>query len=158
MPVTARALRLAAALLVAATGLAHAQMGKGAVNVDASRLALHGYDPVAYVTAGAPAKGSPEFTAEHDGATYRFATAASRDAFKASPARYAPQYGGYCAMGVAVGKKFDVDPMAFRVVDGKLYLNKDLATQKVWLKDTKGHIATAEGKWGAVQKRAGFDG
>ena len=76
--------------------------------------AVHGYDVVAYFTKGQPTKGSDEFQATYDGATYRFASAEHRDLFTADPAKYAPQYGGYCAFGTAMGRKFDGDPNAWR--------------------------------------------
>ncbi len=84
------------------------------------------------------------------GATYHFANAANRDAFAATPDAYAPQYGGYCAMGVVGGAKFDIDPTAWRVENGRLYLNKDPRTQKVWLRDVPGNIVKADSKWPTV--------
>src|SRR5512143_963461 len=80
-------------------------------------------DPVSYFTDATPAKGKAAFTATHDGVTYRLASAEHRHQFEAEPAKYLPQYGGYCAMGVAMGKKLAIDPEAYRIVDGKLYLN-----------------------------------
>jgi YHS domain-containing protein len=79
-------------------------------------LAMHGYDPVAYFTLGRPTRGSDTFVHVHDGAAYRFASRENLDAFKANPARYAPAYGGFCAYGVALGKKFDGDPNLWRIV------------------------------------------
>lgn len=131
-------------------------MGRGAINTDASGLALQGYDVVAYQTAMQPTRGSEEFTATHDGATYRFASAENRDRFRADPARYLPAYGGFCAMGVAVGRKFDVDPLAFTVVDGRLYLNKDLGTRRMWMRDISGNNVKADANWPTVQRIAGF--
>ena len=85
--------------------------------------AIKGYDPVAYFTEGKPVEGSSDFTAEFDGATWYFASAQNRDAFVADPDKYAPQYGGYCAYAVANGSTAKIDPEAWSVVDGKLYLN-----------------------------------
>jgi YHS domain-containing protein len=123
------------------------------MNTTADGLAIKGFDPVAYFTAGAPTPGVAAYTATFQGGTFRFATAANRDAFVASPARYVPQYGGYCAMGVAYGGKYDIDPTAFKVEGGKLYLNKDKPTQSMWLKDVPGNIVKADGKWSEVAKR-----
>ncbi len=123
-------------------------------NTDAEGIAVKGYDVVAYQTQSAAVAGVAAFVAIHQGATYRFASAANRDVFVAQPARYLPQYGGYCAMGVAFGRKFDIDPTAFRVVDGKLYLNKDAATQRMWLRDVPGHIVKGDAQWDAVSMRA----
>ena len=112
--------------------------------------AVHGYDVVAYFTVGRPTNGVDEFTAEHQGATYRFASAAHRDTFTADPAKYAPQYGGYCAFGTAVGRKFDGDPTAWRIIDGKLYLNLNKQIQARWLKDTAGFIRSADRNWSII--------
>jgi len=120
------------------------------VNTNNDGLAIHGYDPVAYFTAGAPTKGAAAFSTTWNGATYHFASAVNRDAFVARPDTYAPQYGGYCAMGIAGGAKFDVDPDAWRVENGKLYLNKDKRTQTMWLRDVPGNIVKADMKWPGV--------
>jgi YHS domain-containing protein len=116
-------------------------------------IGAKGYDVVAYFTAGEAAKGSPQFTYEHDGVTWRFASAENRDMFKADPAKYAPQYGGYCAYGVAVGGLYDVQPdKAWSVVDGKLYLNKDAGVKQTWLKDVPGNISSADANWPKIRK------
>jgi YHS domain-containing protein len=81
---------------------AYDETSTAAINVDAKGIGLIGHDPVAYFTAGAPTVGKAEFSAKHHGVTYLFASAAHRDAFQASPAKYAPQFGGFCAMGVAL--------------------------------------------------------
>ena len=132
---------------------AHAQEARSQ-NTDAAGVAVKGYDVVAYQTQSAAVAGVAAFVATHQGATFRFASASNRDAFVAQPARFLPQYGGYCAMGVAFGRKFDIDPTAFRVVDGKLYLNKDAATQRMWLRDVPGHIVKGDAQWDAVSMRA----
>jgi YHS domain-containing protein len=112
--------------------------------------ALRGYDPVAYFEQGMPTKGSPERTAEYKGSTFHFATAANRDAFKADPAKYAPQYGGYCAFGMARGYKAATDPAAFTIVEGKLYLNYNRDVQNRWNVDVPGYVAKANDNWPAV--------
>lgn len=145
-----------ALLMGSVTTVVFAQMGKRAVNVDDAGVALKGYDAVAYHTNTAPTLGSSSFTATHDGATYRFASAANRDTFVADPAKYVPAYGGYCAVGVAFGKKFDIDPTAFRVVDGTLYLNKDPSVQRLWLRDVPGNITKANERWTDVKVQPGF--
>lgn len=113
--------------------------------------AVHGYDVVAYFTEGEPTPGKDEFTAEHEGATYRFASAENRDAFQADPAKYAPQYGGYCAFGTAQGRKFDGDPNAWKIVDGKLYLNLNKKVQDIWLKDVPGYVRGADHNWPLIR-------
>ena len=112
------------AAIVPLAAHAYDENSTAAINVDAKGVGLKGHDPVAYFTAGAPTAGKAEFNAAHAGVTFLFASAANRDAFKADPAKYAPQYGGFCAMGVALERKLDGDPNAWRVVDGKLYLNR----------------------------------
>lgn len=124
-----------------------------AVNTDAAGLALKGYDPVAYFTLQRATPGDPQFTAEHEGATYRFASAANRDTFRTEAAKYAPQYGGYCAFGVAGGYKVKVDPEAFTVRDGKLYLNYDARVQRRWLEDVPGYLAKSETNWAALRDK-----
>ena len=124
-----------------------------ALNVNNAGVAIHGFDPVAYYTTGEPTKGSASFAATYQGATWHFATAANRGAFLAKPESYAPQYGGYCAMGVAGGAKFDIDPTAWRIENGRLYLNKDVRTQRSWLRDVPGNIIMADEKWPTVRSK-----
>jgi YHS domain-containing protein len=139
---------LLATLLLALACAVHAQN-----NVDASDLALKGYDPVAYFTEGKPVRGKPEYTAAHDGATYQFTSAASRDAFLAAPAKYAPQYGGYCAFGMASGYKAPIEPDAWTIVDGKLYLNYNQSVRTRWSADIPGFIRKADANWPSVRSR-----
>lgn len=124
------------------------------VNVDRARLALRGYDPVAYFTEARPVKGSASFTATHHGATYRFASAASRDQFVQDPARYVPQYGGFCAWAAASGYKADADPTAWAIVGDKLYVNYNASVQKSWSADAAALIAKADVNWPSVAAKA----
>ena len=117
------------------------------LNLEESGLAIHGYDPVAYFIDGKAVEGKADVTAEHNGATYRFATAEHRSQFLADPEKYLPQYGGYCAYGTSVGKKFNGDPTAWRIVDGKLYLNLSADVQRKWLEDVPGRISEADKNW-----------
>lgn len=110
-------------------------------------LALTGYDPVSYFTGRAPVKGSSQFKVKHRGLTYRFASAQSRDAFAANSKKYAPQYDGFCAYGVSRGYKVGVDPLAYKVVKGKLYVNYSRSVQRTWSRDIPGYIAKAEKNW-----------
>lgn len=112
--------------------------------------ALRGYDPVAYFTDQRPVKGSSEHRAEHKGSTFHFASKANRDAFAADPERYAPQYGGFCAYGVAGGYKAATDPAAYSIVDGKLYLNYNRSVQRQWSADVPGFVAKADRNWPTV--------
>ncbi len=115
------------------------------MNANGNDLAIQGYDPVAYFTNEKPTKGSSDFTATYKNAIYH------RDLFRASPAKYAPQFGGFCAFGVTKGRKFDTDPTAWRVVDGKLYLNLNKDVQKVWLADVPGYITNANQTWPTIK-------
>ena len=141
-------MRLLAGILLAISAGAFAQN-----NVDSSGLALQGYDPVAYFTDRQPVRGKAEFTARHEGATYRFASAANRDAFAAAPAKYAPQYGGYCAFGLASGYKAPIEPDAWTVVDGKLYLNYNRSVRSRWSTDIPGFIRKADANWPTVRAK-----
>jgi len=110
-------------------------------------LALSGYDPVSYFTDGKPVAGSAEFSLEWMDSTWRFASAAHRDAFRADPARYAPQYGGYCAWAVSQGDTASSDPSAWRIVGGKLYLNYSRDIQTRWEADVPGNIRKGDANW-----------
>jgi YHS domain-containing protein len=121
------------------------------LTAEGSPLALHGYDPVAYFTEGAPMPGRAELAAQHEGATYYFATKENRDAFAKQPARYAPAYGGYCAFGVSVGKKFDGNPNYWTVSGDRLYLNLNADIAEKFQKDGPGAIAKADRQWSRIR-------
>ena len=86
------------------------------------------------------------------GATWRFASAANRTAFEMNPKAYAPQYGGYCAYAVSRGYTAKIEPDAWRIVDGKLYLNYSRSVRTHWAADVPGNIAKANANWPAVLK------
>ena len=113
-------------------------------------VAIARADPVAYFTEGRHVPGDAEFEAEWNGATWSFASAAHRDAFLAEPARYAPQYGGYCAYAVAHGNTVRIDPKAWSVVDGKLYLNYSRSIQEKWQAKRALFIVRADEIWPAL--------
>jgi YHS domain-containing protein len=115
-----------------------------------SRVAVSGYDPVAYFTDGKPVAGSKAHVATYQGAEYRFVSAANRDRFKADPARYAPQYGGYCAWAVSQGYTASADPKVWKIVNGKLYLNYNEEVGRKWATDIPGHIRKADANWPKV--------
>lgn len=144
--------RYANALILTACFLfSHSSLVFAAQFFERNGLAIDGHDPVAYFTEQKPVKGSPEFHVEFEGATFQFASAAHRDAFGANPSKYAPRYGGYCAYGMAKGYKAKVDPEAFSVVHGTLYLNYSDAIRTRWLSDVPGHIQQADANWPEVQ-------
>ena len=149
MRIHTKLLATAATLLVAAATQAGVDTG-----TDRHGVILAGHDAVAYFTENRAVKGSPKFTADYNGATYRFASAGNRDLFQADPARYAPAYGGFCAFGTALGKKFLVDGKAFEIVDGQLYVNKNLQVYDTWRKDVPGNIEKAEYQWPRIENIA----
>jgi YHS domain-containing protein len=113
-------------------------------------VALDGYDVVAYFVDGRPMKGNPAFNHAWQGTTWRFVSAANRDAFAAEPERYAPQFGGYCAYGVSRGYAVDIDPAAWSIVEGRLYLNYSKSVQRTWEGDRETYIRRAEAQWPAI--------
>jgi len=115
--------------------------------------AINGYDPVAYFTEGKPVKGKEEFTYNWNGAMWHFASAQNRDKFKASPEKYAPQYGGYCAYGTADGHKATTEPDAWTVSNGKLYLNHSKSVQTRWQSNQKQYIEKADANWPAIKDK-----
>lgn len=142
---------IATAVVVGFSALASAGYDS---DTDTNGVILAGHDAVAYFTQGKPVEGSAEFTAVYNDAIYRFSSAKNRDIFNAQPSRYAPQYGGFCAYGLTFGKKFEIDGKAFEIVDGKLYVNKNLDVYKAWKKDVATHISQANAKWPAVENIA----
>lgn len=118
-----------------------------------TNVAIRGYDPVAYFTIGRPTQGVARFKATYQGAEFRFANAANRAAFIASPARYAPQYGGYCAWAVSQGSTAGIDPNAWAIVNGKLYLNYNASIQSRWQGDRANLIVAGDRNWPLVLKK-----
>lgn len=121
------------------------------VNATANDIAINGYDAVSYFTKSKAIEGNHKYTASYKSAIYQFSSEKNRDVFQSNPAKFAPQFGGFCAMGVALNKKLDTDPKAWKIVDGKLYLNLNKAVQKKWLSDVPGHLETANRVWSGIQ-------
>lgn len=117
-------------------------------------VAIDGYDPVAYFTEGRPTEGSADFSYDWDGASWHFASAENRNLFAADPDAYAPQYGGYCAWAVSQGYTASIDPEAWSIVSGKLYLNYSTGIRQRWEQDVAGHITAADRNWPDI--RAGL--
>ncbi len=158
-----RGLKIFAVLaVIAAIGVAVAtyfipgqSAAAGAINtLGTEGVAIRGYDPVAYFTEGAPKKGEAEFTAEHEGAKWQFANAENKALFEADPAKYTPAYGGYCAYGVAQGYLVKIEPDAWSIRDGRLYLNFDQSVQARWAEKPVEYIAQADDQWpGLIAKK-----
>jgi YHS domain-containing protein len=109
--------------------------------------AIKGYDAVAYFTSSKPVKGSKTITYDWKGATWHFENDTNKELFAKNPDKYAPQYGGYCAYGIAKGYQVKIEPDAWAIENGKLYLNYDSGVQKDWNKDRKGFIEKANENW-----------
>lgn len=143
---------LALSILAAALASAPAS-AKTLVNKADGDLAIQGYDAVAFFTDGKPVAGLPSITSTYDGAVYRFATADHRAAFETEPAKYAPAFGGFCAMGVAYGHVVPIRIETWQILEGRLVLNKDLDVKALFDKDRLGNLHKADGNWpGLVEK------
>ncbi|MGY8662559.1 YHS domain-containing (seleno)protein [Bradyrhizobium sp. UFLA05-109] len=121
---------------------------------DEPRLSISGYDPVAYFTDGKPVQGKPEFEYSWHRLRWHFVSGEHRNLFARDPNHYAPQYDGYCAMGISDGEaahKDTVDPEAWAIVDGKLYLTRNRYWMQVWRESAKEHIRQAEQDWEVVK-------
>ncbi len=122
------------------------------VSKDGSGVALKGYDPVAYFEAQAAVKGVPEFTHRWMDATWQFSSAARRDLFVKNPEKYAPQFGGYCAWAVSKNYTAPIDPLAWKIIDSKLYLNYSKDVQKKWEDGVLKRIEQASANWPQLHK------
>ena len=141
-------------LLLVLSGISFATPAAAGGVVNSSFLggvAIEGTDPVAYFRDGRPVEGSSDYEHEWMGATWRFVSAANRDAFAADPEKYAPQYGGYCAWAVSQGYTAKIDPEAWKIVDGRLYLNLSKDVQKLWEEDVPGYIQKADSDWPTIR-------
>lgn len=141
-----------AIMLVATLTLSVAASAEPLNNVDKKGVALKGYDPVAYFEEGGgePTKGEKSITAEHDGATYRFATEEHRELFTEDPEKFAPAYGGWCAYAMAEGEKVEIDPKSYEIHDGRLFVfYKDWFNNTLdkWQGERDELLPKADGNW-----------
>ena len=120
-------------------------------------VGVNGYDLVSYYNAKRPVRGNGNYVSEHDGVTYLFSSEKNKKTFDSSPHKYVPAYGGWCAYGVAVGKKFSADPEVFEIVDERLYLNLDTGIKKEWRKDIPGNIQKANKNWKQIKDKSPSD-
>ena len=125
-----------------------------AADFSQSAPAVWGYDVVSYHVNKRPVRGSGHFTADYQGATYLFASLENKNTFTKNPAKYVPAYNGFCAFGVAKGKKFAGDPEVWRIVDGTLYLNLNTKIQDLWLSDVDGMIKDGDKNWNRIKSAA----
>ena len=136
-----------AALLSASTAVAGER-----INKDAEDLAILGYDTVAYFMDGRPVKGSPEFEHVWQDTRWQFASAEHKAMFVGDPERYAPQFGGFCTGGMGLGILVSIDPEAWAIVDGRLYLHRNKAGRDQTVAHPQASIAAAAEKWEALGK------
>lgn len=133
-------------LILAIVILSGAQAQKSAVYIDNGK-AIHGYDAVAFFTQSKPVMGRDSLMCDWNGATWYFADRMDLESFKATPEKYAPQFGGYCAYGTSQGHKAPSQVDTWSIVDGKLYFNYNKKVKEIWVKDQPGFIKKANENW-----------
>ena len=152
MTVVAQRIGLGACAVMMSLLLSIGLQGCGTLSATAKNprgddVMLLGHDPVAYFTEGRPTRGSSAITTTLPGRTYYFATARHKALFDAEPARYEPQYGGFCSDGAAFGIKLSTDPAEFEIVDGRLFIFGDILGHEMWKLDPRWNIAHADRLW-----------
>ena len=142
--------KMTIALILLAVGSGGAAANE-TVNTE-NGVAIKGYDPVAYFTDSEPVKGSPDITYEWGGATWQFASEDHRDLFAENPESYAPEYGGYCAWAVAHNSRADIDPNAWHIEDGRLFLNVSRIVKYRWRARMNHHIEEGDANWPSIRE------
>ena len=142
----------ALAVILCTANSGTAAQTKPLVNTDGQGVGIHGYDPVVYFTEGKAVKGDPQFASSYGGAIYHFRSNDDKLAFEKDPAKYSPQYGGYCAMAMTMGKQEDADPNFFLVHDGKLLLQRNEKAHMMFMKDPAGNHKKADEQWKKLQR------
>jgi YHS domain-containing protein len=140
-------MKLAPALFLALVTILTSVSAKDLLNTSWSGTAIKGYDPVAYFSDNKAIEGKSDFQSMHDGATYYFASKEHKDLFDANPDKYLPQFGGYCAYGVSINKTVNIDPAAFQIIDGKLYLQYSQDILDKFNQDPSGNLQKARANW-----------
>lgn len=154
--IVSRTIRFAAlAALLAVPAAAMAADDVTLVNVDKSGVILDGYDPVAFFTDGKPVMGSAAYQSTYRGAVYHFASADHKALFDATPAKYEPQFGAFCAYAVSVGRTAPIDVNTFSIVNGRLVVQHNARAVGLWNKDVQGNLMKADKYWPAVAKNGG---
>ncbi len=149
------ALMVAGALLTGLMASGQALVTKSFNNVDASGVILDGYDPVAFFTDNKPVKGDAAFQYKYENAIYQFASQQHLDLFKGNPEKYKPQFGGWCAYAVSLGRVAPIDVSTFSITDGRLFLQHNQRAVSGWNKDVAGNIGKADKYWPEVLERKG---
>lgn len=137
--------------IAVAIGACNRSTGFAKVSAGSDGLAIKGFDTVAYFAAGSAAKGDPKYAFVWNGAKWLFENADNLERFRQDPEAYAPQFGGYCSYAVSKGYTADGDPEAWKMVDGKLYLNYSPEVKSLWEKDETANISKGAANW------AGFE-
>jgi YHS domain-containing protein len=122
-----------------------------------SVVGVGGYDLVSYHTGKKPLQGNGNHVVQHNGVNYLFSSKENVEKFKANKEKFLPAYGGYCAFGASVGKKFIADPTVWEIVDGRLYMNLDNSIKTLWIKDIPGNIKKADKNWIKIKDVAAAD-
>ncbi|OQP57244.1 hypothetical protein A3860_11855 [Niastella vici] len=146
---------LPATLIFSCIANAQQYQGKYFNNVDASGVILDGYDAVAFFTDNMPVKGDARFQYPYEDAVYYFASQQHLDLFKANPGKYKPQFGGWCAYAVSLGRIAPIDVNTFSIVDGRLFVQHNQRAVSGWNKDVPGNIEKADKYWPVVSKNGG---
>jgi YHS domain-containing protein len=115
--------------------------------------AIRGFDAVAFFIEGKPVMGEEKISYEWKGARWLFSSSANMESFKNDPEKYAPQYGGYCAYGIADGHKAPTEADTWTIIDDKLYFNYNRKVKEMWRKNTKGFIEKANANWPELKNK-----
>jgi YHS domain-containing protein len=134
------------------TGQGGSPANKALLNLDSQGVIAHGYDPVAFFTDSKAVKGDPRYHSSYGGATYYFHSATNKDEFDHEPAKYIPQYGGHCAMAMAMGQIEDADPNYFVVHQGKLFLQRNQKAHMMFAQDIAANHKKADENWAKLQQ------
>ena len=148
-------MRIAVAKVLILVALSTVAFAKELNNLDGNGIALQGYDPVAFFTDNRPVKGAQQFQSQYDGATYYFASAEHKTAFEKEPAKYEPQFGGFCAYGASKGKTFPIKIEAWQIVNGRLLMQYDLDVKGKFNADPQGNLGKADQNWPDLVEKLG---
>jgi len=139
--------------LILFSALSTISVAKELNNLDRNGVAIQGYDPIAFFTDSRAVRGNSQFQSAYGGAKYYFASAEHKAAFDKEPAKYEPQFGGYCAYGASQGHKVPIKIEAWQIVNGRLLMQYDLDVKDTFNKDQQGNLRKADQKWpGLVEK------
>ena len=130
--------------------------GEHLVNVDENGVILNGYDVVAFYTKDKAVKGNPSYNSTYEGAIYHFSSATNKKLFDLNPEKYKPQFGGFCAVAVSLGKLSPIQLWTHQVVDGRLVFNHNKKARALWNKNPEGNLKKADKKWPKVSQKTHY--